>query len=145
MIKQYGTNYGGFYLPSEMLLNNNSIVYCVGAGEDISLDVEICDKYGCDVHIFDPTPRSIAHVNMIKDYIEGKVERPNPSIRYGGGDPKYLDLVLNTDKSTGPRLKFYDYGWHTFDGEVKFFCPSNPEFVSHTSVLKSLQKLDVEI
>tara|TARA_E500000331_G_C17233233_1_gene703594 strand:- start:1205 stop:1933 length:729 start_codon:yes stop_codon:yes gene_type:complete len=132
MIQQYGTVYGGFYLPKDMKLNKDSIVYCVGAGEDISLDIEISDKYGCDVHTFDPTPRSIYHVNMIKDFFEGRIERPKSSKRYGGGDPKYIDMVLNRDKSIGSRIKFYDYGWHTFDGEVSFYRPSNPEFVSHT-------------
>ena len=132
MIRQYGTNYGGFHLPKDMKLNKDSIVYCVGAGEDISLDIEICDTYGCDVHIFDPTPRSITHVNLIKDFFEGRIERPKSSKRYGGGDPKYIDMVLNRDKSIGSRIKFYDYGWHTFDGEVSFYSPSNPEFVSYT-------------
>jgi hypothetical protein len=32
-LKQYGTNYGGFYYPETLYgLNENSIIYCVGAG-----------------------------------------------------------------------------------------------------------------
>ena len=36
-IVRFGTNYGGFYYPENLeKLNENSIIYCVGAGEDIT-------------------------------------------------------------------------------------------------------------
>lgn len=61
--KWYGSSYGGFYvLPG--LLNNNSIVYSFGIGKDISFDVKIIKKHKCEVHGFDPTPKSI---NWIKE------------------------------------------------------------------------------
>jgi len=59
----YGSSYGGFYvLPS--LLNKNSIVYSLGIGKDISFDLKIIKKFNCEVHGFDPTPKSI---NWIKE------------------------------------------------------------------------------
>jgi len=54
----YGNKYGGFYLCPE-LLNNNSIVYSFGIGEDISFDKHIIALHGCSVFGFDPTPKSI--------------------------------------------------------------------------------------
>ena len=37
MIKRFGTQYGDFYYPEYLNnLNEDSIIYCVGAGEDIS-------------------------------------------------------------------------------------------------------------
>jgi len=59
----YGSNYGGFYVyPS--LLNEKSIVYSFGVGEDISFDKMINDKHDCSVYAFDPTPKSI---NWVKN------------------------------------------------------------------------------
>ena len=61
----YGSDYGGFFVcPS--LLNEKSIVYSFGIGEDISFDQMINDKHNCDVYAFDPTPKSI---NWIKNYL----------------------------------------------------------------------------
>lgn len=43
-------------------IDSNSVVYCVGCGEDISFDLSLAELTGCQVHGFDPTPRAIAHV-----------------------------------------------------------------------------------
>lgn len=40
-------------------LNQDSIVYSLGVGEDIVFDLAIIEHYGADVHAFDPTPSSI--------------------------------------------------------------------------------------
>lgn len=54
---QIGTEYGGNTIPEDVL-NTDSIVYSFGLGEDASFDIGILEKYGCRVHLFDPTPRS---------------------------------------------------------------------------------------
>src|ERR1017187_6408283 len=54
----YENIYGGFYVCPE-LLNDKSIVYSFGIGEDISFDEAIIEKHGCTVYAFDPTPKSI--------------------------------------------------------------------------------------
>lgn len=59
----YGSRYGGFYINPE-ILNENSIVYSFGIGEDISFDTELIKKHSCNVFGFDPTPKSI---NLIKE------------------------------------------------------------------------------
>ena len=46
-------------------LSINKKILSLGAGEDISFDIEIANKYGCYVDIFDPTPRSIEHIKLI--------------------------------------------------------------------------------
>ena len=44
-IIRFGTSYGGFYYPENLpKLNENSIIYCVGAGEDITHDVILSYK-----------------------------------------------------------------------------------------------------
>lgn len=62
-LERIGTGYGGFYVPSS-LLSANSIVYCVGCGEDISFDLGLIERFGCHVWAFDPTPRAIRHVEQ---------------------------------------------------------------------------------
>lgn len=56
-----GSEYGGWVIPSA-LLSSASICYCVGVGEDITFDLGLIERFGCDVWSFDPTPRAIAHV-----------------------------------------------------------------------------------
>jgi len=53
-----GTEYGGYeVLPA--LLHAEAVVYSVGIGEDISFDLALIERFGCTVHGFDPTPRSL--------------------------------------------------------------------------------------
>jgi len=59
-----GSDYGGWIVPAA-LLNRDSVCYCAGAGEDITFDLELVKRFGCQVHIFDPTPRAIAHVERV--------------------------------------------------------------------------------
>ncbi len=124
-----GTSYGGFYYPSDLpKLNENSIIYCVGAGEDITHDVILSYKLNCPVHIFDPTPRAIEHVKYVKDVLEDK-KKPINSKRYGGGDPNYWNIILS-HKTKGDNLKLHEYGLNTTDGEFTFYLPHNKEYVS---------------
>lgn len=50
---------GGAWSIVDQELNRDSIIYSVGVGTNISFDLAIAEKLGCDVHLFDPTPRSI--------------------------------------------------------------------------------------
>jgi len=57
----YGNDYGGFYVYNRTL-NENSIVYSFGIGEDISFDEALINEFNCNVFAFDPTPKSIRWV-----------------------------------------------------------------------------------
>jgi FkbM family methyltransferase len=52
-----GTSYGSHTVLLGAL-NERSIVYSFGVGEDASFDLGIVERYSCEVHAFDPTPRS---------------------------------------------------------------------------------------
>lgn len=54
-----GTDYGGYAVLPE-LLAPGALVYSAGIGEDISFDLALIERFGCVVHGFDPTPRSLA-------------------------------------------------------------------------------------
>ena len=136
-LKRFGTGYGGFFYPENLDgLNHDSIIYCVGAGEDISHDIELAHKLNSDVFIFDPTPRAIEHINYIKKLLEGQEEfKPNPA--FGGGAAEYLDLIIKS-RIDSNKIYFYDYGLHTENIIAKFYKPSNEEYVSH-SVIKGMK------
>jgi FkbM family methyltransferase len=72
----YGSQYGGFFCYPN-LINQESVVYSFGIGEDISFDLDIIKKHGCHVYGFDPTPKSI---NWIKQQ-----QIPNEFIFYDFG------------------------------------------------------------
>ena len=61
--KWVGNSYGGFYVHPNTL-NNESVIYSVGIGTDISFDLELIQHLNCKVYAFDPTPKSI---NWIKN------------------------------------------------------------------------------
>ncbi len=49
---------GGWWFAPEKL-NNESIVYSLGVGDEVDFDLSIIEKYGVEVFAFDPTPSSI--------------------------------------------------------------------------------------
>lgn len=55
-----GSAYGGWWVPVDRL-RPGWVAYCIGAGEDISFDLELL-RSGLTVRTVDPTPRAIAHV-----------------------------------------------------------------------------------
>lgn len=145
-MKRFGTSYGGFYYPADLKLSSESIIYCVGAGEDISHDVELAQASGANVHIFDPTPRAISHITYIKELLDGVSEKV-PSKRYGGGDVTYLDRIISTRVSS-TQLHSYPFGiGPKNESDAKFFLPSNNEYVSCSIVpgMKSDTFISVEI
>ena len=145
-MQRFGTSYGGFFYPAELSLGPESVIYCVGAGEDISHDVELAAATGATVHIFDPTPRAIAHVTYIQELLNGMAEKIH-SPRYGGGDRNYLDRILRTGVA-GSQLINHTFGIGPQGLEdAKFYLPSNTEYVSCSVVpgMKSEEFITVEI
>ena len=61
-----GSNYGGFYLHPDNL-NNQSVIYSFGLGEDISFDLAVINKFNCKVYGFDPTPKSLQFVEQFDE------------------------------------------------------------------------------
>ena len=59
--KFLGTEYGGWMINPDGI-SPSTIVYSLGVGEDISFDLAMIDKFGCEIYAFDPTPRAIAYV-----------------------------------------------------------------------------------
>jgi len=146
MLRLFGTHYGGFFYTKDLFgIDGDSVVYCIGAGEDISHDVMISRMKGCKVYIIDPTPRAVEHVKYIKDIFNG-VEKPIPNSNFGGGDKNYLNL-LEANKVDTSKMIFLDYAVGNFDGEDKFYIPTNTKYVSHSLVkgMKSNNFINVKV
>jgi len=108
-ITLHGTNYGGFYYPKKLPnLDENSIIYCFGAGEDITHDVVLSSKLNCKVNIFDPLPRAIEYVKYVKNLL-GKNAKSENNKKFGGGDPNYWNLILN-NPAKPENLILHEYG-----------------------------------
>jgi len=146
-LKRYGTYYSGFFYPEGFPdLDASSIVYCVGAGEDISHDIEIASSLGSDIHIFDPTPRAIDHVKLVKGFLETGVE-PLYKSQYGGGDPNYWKYISKYTVPTN-KVHLHPYGLHTTDNaSMRFYQPSNTSYVSHSLIdgMKGTEYITVEV
>lgn len=120
-----GSSYGGWHICSSNL-NKNSYALSIGAGEDISFDVELANKFGCKVHIFDPTPRAVKHFQNIKSQFGKKAKAEY--LKHGCQDVNAYDLgnVNSNQISFTPKAVWIK------DGFVSFFAPMNEDNVSHT-------------
>jgi len=133
---RFGTNYGGFVYPKNLPgLNENSVIYCVGVGEDISHDILVSYITKAPIFLFDPTLRSIVHVNEVKSVLDSGIEPPYNS-RLGGGAQDYWKLILDHPISSD-NIFFSPIGLYTENvANMKFYKPNNPEYVSHSLVEK---------
>lgn len=129
--ERLGSVYGGWIIPKNCL-SADSVCYLVGAGEDVSFDLALAAAYGCLVHIFDPTPRAVAHVEQLKENLrtgEQTACATSPTGFYPVYSPKLAD-----------RLTLHPCGIWEKDDTLRFFAPRNETYVSHSLV--NLQQSD---
>ena len=141
-LKQYGTDYGGFFYPQNLNgLDDKSIIYCVGIGEDISHDIMLSHQLNSNVYLFDPTPRALEHVVFIKKLYQNQTSLDSTNL-----DQKYKEILLN-HKIKSDKIYLYDYGLYTENKITKFYQPSNTNHVSHSVVygMKSNNYINVEV
>lgn len=124
-----GTIYGGWIIPVNAGLSVDSTCYSAGAGEDISFDCALTERFNCCVRIIDPTPRAIQHfANLEHAVISGERFPVNNSTEdyYSIGPENFR------------RLHFLPIGLADKDSELKFYLPKNSAHVSCSTV--NLQK-----
>ena len=56
-----GTGYGGWPIPVQ-LVRPDWVVHCIGAGMDVTFELELIERVGCDVYTCDPGDESAAYV-----------------------------------------------------------------------------------
>lgn len=101
--EHFGSDYGGWDIVIDHI-NQGSVVYSFGVGEDTTFDLALMERFHLSVDAFDPTPKSIDWVHK---------------------------------QNFPASFCFHEYGIADVDGELPFYPPENPEFVSHTILNKS--------
>lgn len=77
-----GSEYGAHCVCTRGL-GNLSVVYSFGVGTDASFDLALIERFGVELHAFDPTPRSIEWVQQ-QTWPEGFVFHPVGIANYDG-------------------------------------------------------------
>lgn len=123
-----GTNYGGWIIPNNNSLNEESIVYSCGVGEDISFDIKLQNLYNCNIFLIDPTKKSIKHFNEFKKYCEDK------NFKFTGGiQPDYYENIKNDNPSID-KFTYLDIGVWSKKDKLKFYKQSNSNYVSQSLI-----------
>ncbi|HEY3498488.1 MAG TPA: FkbM family methyltransferase [Polyangiaceae bacterium] len=104
-----GTEYGGYAVVPDRI-RRGALVYSVGLGEDISFDLALIERFGCTVHGFDPTPRSLAWLEQQR-LPEGFVVHPYGLADFDGtasfappANPEHVSHSLLSDRA-GERIE----------------------------------------
>ena len=122
-VVRFGTAHGGWALPVGVVREGATAI-CVGAGEDVSFDVEL-NKKGVNVFTLDPTPRAKQHVVRLLAAVNG------------GSLPKINNSSTDAYDLRGfdeNRFKFVDIGLWDENKSMRFFAPADPSHVSHSIV-----------
>ena len=124
-VTRRGTEYGGWWFSPTSDLRGGLVV-CAGAGEDISFDVALAAEFGATVHIIDPTPRSVHHVEAVLSRLG---QRSEAEFVPGGAQPPHAYDVSGVNRE---QIVLHRCALWNADTRVEFFPPANPDFVSHT-------------
>ena len=119
-----GTEYGGWWIPLDGQISPNSSCYLIGAGEDISFDIELAKLTGAFVVIVDPTPRARHHFESIEKTARDQIRE----FERGRSDSD------SDTPQTKRRLEFLSVGVSDSDTIERFYAPQNPAHVSHSIV-----------
>ena len=125
-MEKLGTDYGGWLIPKNISLNENSILYLGGVGEDISFDLKLQDKYNCWIVIIDPTKKAIKH------YEEVKLFYKDNNFKFTGNIQKdYIQNIKNLNINFN-KIIFLDMGLYNKKDLLKFYKQDNPNYVSQS-------------
>lgn len=129
-LEKLGTQYGGWTIPVGFL-NRNSVCYLAGAGEDISFDVALANRFHSDIYIFDPTPRASEHFEkVINAARHGWKMQPTGAANYN----------YELSKPAINCLQFHATGIWKKNDVLRFFAPKDATHVSHS--ISNLQQTD---
>jgi len=128
MIK-LGTNYGGWFIPSNNTLNSESTIISVGVGEDISFDLHLNHLYKSKIILIDPTNKAIKHFDEIsnKKEITGNIQID------------YLENIKNLEVDFN-KFNYISKGLWIENTILKFYKQSNPLYVSQSFIENMFSK-----
>ena len=128
-MEKFGTNYGGWYIPKNINLNENSIVYSGGVGEDMSFDLLLNNKYNCKLILIDPTSRAMDHYNEVKQFYDDKT---NFSFK-GDIQPDYKECIQNLNPNF-EKFEYINEGLWNKKDTLNFYKQTNEKYVSQSLI-----------
>jgi FkbM family methyltransferase len=133
-ITKLGSEYGKHYVVLDFI-NKDSLVYSFGIGEDITFDLELMNRTGCEINAFDPTPKSL---NWIK---KQNLPEKFKFFEYGLSDK---DGILKFDPPPNPEWVSYKESKDgSFEFPVKSLSSVKAE-LGHQHKRIDFLKLDIE-
>ena len=126
-MEKLGTEYGGWIIPNDINLNENSIIYSAGVGEDISFDLLLSDKYKSNIYLIDPTQKAKKHYFEVINYYNNK------SLFTGNIQKDYYEKIQNLNPDLS-KILYLDIGlWDKLD-KLKFYKQENENYVSQSLI-----------
>ena len=120
-----GSTFHGYHIPINYF-DTSSVCYCVGAGLDISLDVELVTRFGAQVFIFDPMPYAFDHFTELVDKTAN-----NQSLTIIEAEHLYTYEINSKQLET---ITFIKTGLWDEKKQVKFYHPSNTDYAGHSII-----------
>ena len=69
-MERLGSEYGSWVVPTDQL-RSGAVCYCVGAGVNITFDLELARRFRCEVYTIDPMPRAKRHFDEVASGVGG--------------------------------------------------------------------------
>ena len=125
---------GNYYLDPRIPLDQDSVVYSLGILTEISFDLFLSEKYGCEVYMYDPTPVSI-------NFMEQYAANPLLQFRPYGVWTENTTLRFYSPKAGRSASMMLEESDDYFDAE----CRSMAELMKENNHVKiDLFKADIE-
>lgn len=134
-----GNSYGGFMVALDEL-NNESVVYSFGIGEDLSFSEDIMDTINCSIFAFDPTPKSIRYIEKHKLYTNLRFKFYSDALSDYDGITQF-HLPLNDDYVSGSIENWDGVKEETIDVRVRSLQTIMTD-LGHEEI--DLLKMDIE-
>lgn len=131
----YGSERHGYLVPDDFL-NSESVIYCVGAGEDISFDTELKIKFDSKIYIFDPSPYGINHFDEVKAFVNNGTPLTL--------DPKLFSYHYKISPKQFNEIQFIPVGLWDKKDILKFYDPERENYSSHSAYLFTDSKSFIE-
>ena len=119
-IETHGSQEGQWVVPKDFF-SNSSTVILAGAGEDISFDISLYQRYQLVVKIVDPTPRANKNFTNVLAHLKGEENTLDDGQRA-------MYSVVPEISYDG--IEFVPIGLWDKKGTIKFFLPRNKKNVS---------------
>jgi len=106
-----GSGYGGYGVP-EGVIGSDWVCYCIGTGRDITFDLALIRRYGCEVFACDPAPQAEAYVGEAAagverfSFMRAAVGPADGTLQlYRAADPDHMALSTGDLEGSGESVE----------------------------------------